>query len=257
MKKDVTEYTVKQLAELAKVSVKTLHHYDKIGLLQPAYRAANGYRVYTREQLLILQQILFYKELEFSLADISKIILAADFSLLESLQFHRQQIEQRIHKSQQLIETIDKTIHVLTNCEVESMTDEEIYVGFKAEEVDSIRAEAMHKWGEPQVVACEARIKQLSKQDWQLHLQQGEEIYQAIADSMVLAIESDEVQALIGRMHQHLRFYWNVDLVALRGLAEMYISDERFTAYFDQFAPGLADYIHKAIGEYTKNDFLL
>jgi DNA-binding transcriptional MerR regulator len=86
-------YTVKKIAELSGVSVRTLHFYDEIGLLKPAFIGKNGYRYYEREQLLILQQVLFYRKLGFGLEEIQKIVTSPTFNKIEALQAHRSQLE--------------------------------------------------------------------------------------------------------------------------------------------------------------------
>src|SRR3954462_3076814 len=101
-------YTVKQVAALSGVSVRTLHFYDEVGLLKPAYVGANGYRFYEVPQLLSLQQILFYRELGIELKQIKEILGRADFEKIAALESHRQVLEQNLTRTQTLIETIDK-----------------------------------------------------------------------------------------------------------------------------------------------------
>src|SRR5215831_2656010 len=102
-------YTVKQVAAMSGVSVRALHFYDELGLLKPAYHGANGYRFYEEPQLLILQQILFYRELGFELKEIQRILNRADFEKLPALQSHRKVLQKDLVRVQRLIETIDKT----------------------------------------------------------------------------------------------------------------------------------------------------
>src|SRR3954467_13114326 len=99
-------YTVKQLTAMSGVSVRTLHFYDEMGLLKPAYYGTNGYRFYEEPQLLMLQQILFYRELKFELKQIKKILGKADFEKLAALQSHRQVLQQKSVRTGSLIDTI-------------------------------------------------------------------------------------------------------------------------------------------------------
>src|SRR5438874_5680632 len=103
-------YTVKQVAALSGVSVRTLHFYDQTGLLKPAYVGANGYRFYEEPQLLTLQQILFYRELGFELKQIKRILSRADFEKIAALRSHRNVLRKNLARTQPLIPTIDKTI---------------------------------------------------------------------------------------------------------------------------------------------------
>src|SRR6202163_1883665 len=121
-------YTVKQVAAMSGVSVRTLHFYDETGLLAPAYLGANGYRFYEEPQLLILQQILFYRELGFELKQIQRILGRADFEKVAALQSHRKVLEQDLIRTQSLIETIDKTIQHLQG--TKKMNSQEMFAGF-------------------------------------------------------------------------------------------------------------------------------
>ena len=120
-------YTVKQVAAMSGVSVRTLHFYDETGLLKPAYLGANGYRFYEEPQLLKLQQILFYRELGFELKQIKKILGRRDFEIVAALQAHRKILAKNLTRTQTLIETIDKTVQHLKG---KKMKSEEMFIGF-------------------------------------------------------------------------------------------------------------------------------
>ena len=121
-------YTVKQVAAMSGVSVRTLHFYDETGLLKPAYHRANGYRFYEEPQLLTLQQILFYRELGFELKQIKQILGRANFEKVAALQSHRKVLQENLTRTRRLIETIDKTIKHLKG--TKKMKSEEMFVGF-------------------------------------------------------------------------------------------------------------------------------
>lgn len=121
-------YTVKQVAAMSGVSVRTLHFYDETGLLKPAYLGANGYRFYEEAQLLTLQQILFYRELEFELKQIKRILGRRDFEIAAALRSHRQVLQKNFTRTRTLIETIDKTIQHLKG--TKKMKTKEMFEGF-------------------------------------------------------------------------------------------------------------------------------
>lgn len=121
-------YTVKQVARMSGVSVRTLHFYDETGLLKPAYHGANGYRFYEQPQLLTLQQILFYRELGFELKEIKKILERPDFQNVAALESHRQVLQKNLARTRGLMETIDKTIQHLKGAR--TMKNEEMFAGF-------------------------------------------------------------------------------------------------------------------------------
>src|SRR5689334_22230170 len=122
-KEPTMTYTVKQVADMSGVSVRTLHFYDESGLLKPAHIGANGYRFYEEPQLLILQQILFYRELGFELKRIKRIMDQPDFEKVAALESHRQVLQADQTRTGSLIETIDKTIKHLKGIETMKTDD--------------------------------------------------------------------------------------------------------------------------------------
>src|SRR5207247_1449009 len=127
-----TMYTVKQLSDLAGVSVRTLHYYDEIGLLKPECYGANGYRFYGDEALLRLQQILFFKELDFSLDEISEIVSNPGFDMIAALRTHKKALQQRQTKLSRLIRTVDQTIQHLQG--TAKMEQADMFEGFSEEQ---------------------------------------------------------------------------------------------------------------------------
>ncbi|TLN15223.1 MerR family transcriptional regulator, partial [bacterium] len=138
-------YTVKQLARLAGVSVRTLHHYDQIGLLRPNLRTPAGYRIYQHTDLLRLQQILFYRELDVPLAEIQALLDRPGFDPVRALKDHRQSLHEKAARLARLIETIDQTLSQYTK-EI-PMKDEELYKGFTPEQAKRYRREAAESYG--------------------------------------------------------------------------------------------------------------
>src|SRR5580704_9523441 len=144
-------YTVKQLAAMSGVSVRTLHFYDETGLLRPAYHGANGYRFYEEPQLLTLQQILFYRELGFELKQIERILGRADFEKVSALQSHRKVLQKNLTRTRSLIETIDKTIQHLKG--TKKMKNKEMFAGFSVAAGDDRFGEHI-KLGGVEAVDC-------------------------------------------------------------------------------------------------------
>ena len=138
-------YSVQQLAKLAGVSVRTLHLYDEMGLLKPSLRTEAGYRLYEEKELLRLQQVLFYKELDFPLKDIGIILDDPDFDRIKALESHRITLQTRKARMEDLLSTIDKTIRHLKQ-EV-MLSHEELYKGLPKERAEEWRKEATEKWG--------------------------------------------------------------------------------------------------------------
>ena len=248
----MTEYSVQQLSALAGVSVRTLHHYDRVGLLKPARRSEKGYRFYGKEELLKLQQVLFYRELDFPLKEIAKIINDPYFDLLKGLEFHKAELQKRADRYQVLLATLEKTITEL-KAKKEMMTDEEMYKGFTKEEMKTMRREVVERWGEEELLAVEERIRILGKEGWEDHQQKGEEINQLLAELSTLDPGDEHVQKAIALHHRHLNFYYEVDAGRYKGLGAMYVEDDRFSAYYDKYKEGLAKFLGKAIHVYCHN----
>jgi DNA-binding transcriptional MerR regulator/quercetin dioxygenase-like cupin family protein len=140
-------YTVKQVAAMSGVSVRTLHFYDETGLLKPAHYGANGYRFYDEPQLLTLQQILFYRELGFELKQIEQILGRADFERVAALQSHRKVLQENLARTRTLIETIDNTIQHLKG--TKNMKSEEMFLGFSVDAGKDRFGERIKLGGEP------------------------------------------------------------------------------------------------------------
>ncbi len=241
-------YTVKQLAKLAGVSARTLHYYDEIGLLKPETVGENGYRYYSRTDLLRLQQILFYKELDFSLQEIGEMLEQPGFDLREALESHRLALRQRVERLQRLIGTVDQTLlHLEGRVE---MDDKQIFSGWSEEKQKGYEQEIRERYGER---AFEGVT------DWNSYTPEQKEaikaesaaIYQALGQAMDKGPGSPEAQALVARWHNHLRYFYEPSLDRLRGLAEMYTQDERFRANFEKVRPGLTEFMKEAIEVYV------
>ena len=140
-------YTVKQVATMSGVSVRTLHFYDEEGLLEPAYTGSNGYRYYEEQQLLTLQQILFYRELGIELRQIRQLLGRPDFQRVDALRSHRAALEERLARTRQLLETIDHTIDHLEGRK--PMKEEQIFAGFTVAAGDDRFGERVRLGGEP------------------------------------------------------------------------------------------------------------
>jgi DNA-binding transcriptional MerR regulator len=148
-------YTVKEVAKMSGVSVRTLHFYHEAGLLDPAYVAANGYRFYEEPQLLTLQQILFYRELGFELKEIKRVLAHTDHERIAALESHRQRLEHNLGRTACLISTIDRTIEHLKRSSV--MRSEELFAGFTVRPGEDRFAEQINLRGEPSDCKVSAR----------------------------------------------------------------------------------------------------
>ncbi len=247
-------YTVKQLAKLSGVSVRTLHWYDEIGLLKPAYHGPNRYRYYGEAELLLLQQILFYRELGFSLGEIQNLLSAKDFDILNALNSHRKALQQEISTKTSLLTTLDKTIKRLKGAQ--SMTDAELYHGFdpaRQKEYETYLVEYRGTQAEDLLFQSKKRTAKWGKDQWDTVKNQGDAIHKALAVAIVngLSPESDEVQKII---HQHYQFtaqFYDVTQEVYVGLTHLYVDHPDFKKFFDVYHPQMIDFIGKAMRYYA------
>lgn len=251
MEKGSQRYSVKSLAELAGVSVRTLHHYDEIDLLKPSFRSDKGYRFYQKAELFRLQQIMFYKMLGYELSEIKQALDSEDFDLIKSLQSQRKALSAKASNLKKLISTIDKTIHELKNQEG-MITDKEMYEGFSEDEVEAIKAETQERWGD-EATAVNERIKAMSKKSWADTKQEAAEINLWLANLIHKPVQDIEVQKVVQLHFNHMNKFYEVSEERYRGLANMYVEDERFKAHYDAVKPGLAEFLKKAIHQFCDN----
>jgi DNA-binding transcriptional MerR regulator len=244
-------YTVKQLSDLAGVSVRTLHYYDAIGLLNPTKVATNGYRYYDDAALLRLQQILFYREIGLELMQIKDVLESPDFDLLAALRSHRTVLQEKINRLQNLVGTVDTTIMHLAG-EVD-MTRKRLFEAFSEEKQKHYERVARLQYGPERVNESIKRWNSYSEQQREAIRQEGGQIYNDVVDAIEAgkSPHSAEVQAIMQRWHEHLRYFYEPDLDVLRGLGEGYNSHPDFIANFQQMHPDLPAYLSQAIAQYV------
>lgn len=242
-------YTVRRLAKLAGVSVRTLHYYDEIGLLKPSRTGLNGYRYYDEPALLRLQQILFYREMDLDLQRIKDVIDQPNFDLVRALQLHRQALEAKIQRLFTLMDTVDTTINHLTG-EL-PMSKKKIFEGFSAEQQKAYEEEAVQQWGEDAVRPTIKRWNSYSEEKKQAIMAEGGAVYEDIIKDMAKGPRSPEVQGHLARWHQHLRYFYEPTLEILRGLGDHYHDHPEFNATFTAMHADLPAFLKEAINFYV------
>ena len=245
-----THFTVKQLADVAGVSARTLHYYDEIGLLKPARDPGNGYRIYAYPALLRLQQILFLRELGFSLDDIQTILDQPGFDLLPALEQHRQTLKERQERLEHLLLTVERTIlHLRGSIEMES---KELFEGFSAEKQKEYEEEIRQRYGEENLRVSRQRWGSYSEEKKRQIMEEGGVNYQALVAAMPYGPASPQAQEGVARWHQHLRYFNEPTTEVLLGLGDLYNEDPRFAAFFQRIHPVLADFMRQAIQIYCQ-----
>ena len=242
------KYTVKQLAKLAGVTTRTLHYYDEIGLLRPESHGDNGYRYYGNEAILRLQQILFFRELDFSLDQIKAIIDRPDFDMLRALESHKRALSERVERIHHLIHTVDQTILHLQGEIV--MAQKDFYTGFDEEKQKGYADEATRRWGNT-AASSQQRWEESSREQKNEILAELHDISEGVAAHMEQGPEGPEVQYWIERWHKAINaHFYDCSLEIFESLGHMYVEDPAFTETYEKIRPGMAAFMEKAMVHY-------
>lgn len=251
----MTGYQVGDAARIARVSVRTLHHYDEIGLLSPSGRSASGYRLYNDADLERLQQVLFYRELGLPLDEIRRVMTDPGFDRREALLAQRDLLEAQAVRAQALLDAVDKAIAAID--EGVRMTNDEMFEVF-GEEQREYQKEAEERWGETDAYKeSTRRAKGYTKAEWEQIKAEGDAIEEDFATLYLdgAAPGDPEVQDVVERHRLMIdkRFYPCSRQMHAQ-LGQMYVADPRFTAHYDQHAEGLAQFVCDATAVAAENE---
>jgi DNA-binding transcriptional MerR regulator len=245
-------YTIKELAGLAGVTTRALRYYDQVGILKPARIGDNGYRYYDRENLLTLQQILFFRELDVPIKEILFLLNQPEFELLSSLRNHQDAIRDRITRYQKLMDTIQQTISDLEGDN--EMKDSDLFSGFDEKKH---QAEAEARWGDT------SQYKQ-SQHRWALYSEEkkaeikelgGEITRRMVSDDPQARVDDPDVQAAISEYYQYLnQFFYSCEVGFLRTLADMWVDDPRFAVNYERIREGGAEFVREAVHYFCDQD---
>lgn len=238
---------VKEVADLVGISVRTLHHYDEIGLLNPD-STVSGYRLYSSKDLETLQQILFFKELGFSLKKIKELINCPSFDREKALEIQRKLLWEKRSRLDKMITTIDKTLRNAKG-EIE-MSDKEKFAGFDFRH-NPYEQEARDRWGDQAVNAFDAKLNEMPAGEQQALADDFNTLYRELAAMRHLNPTEDEAQKGIEKWYNYLNTIGNYTYDAFKGLGQLYVDDERFAKNIDQFGEGLARFMCDAMKIYA------
>lgn len=251
------EYTVQKLGKMAGVSTRTLRYYDEIGILKPARINSSGYRIYGQKEVDRLQQILFYRESGVSLESIKEIVTDPSFDSAIALKVHREKLLAKREQLDLLIANVDKTIAV-TEGSIK-MTNKEKFEGFKQKMIDDNEEkygeEIRAKYGNEQVDKSNKKIKGMTEEQNAQIEKLGNDVITTLNEAFATGDPAGELAQKAADLHrQWLSFFWeSYTKEAHAGIAQMYVDDERFTAYYDKNQPGTATFLRDAVLIYTGN----
>ena len=252
----MNKYGVKEVSKLSGLTVRALHYYDKIGLLKPLNRTEAGYRHYGEKELLRLQQILFYKELDFPLKEIIELLEEPEFNLIDALESHKSALVARKKRISNLLITIDQTINHLKKDDIMSKP-EMLYEGLPKEMGTTYRKEAMKKYGKDVVEHSEKELLKLGKEGFKKLREEFEQLQNELFELRNETPQSEKVQELIAQHYKVIRAFWgtsnskNNQAAAYAGLGQLYVNDERYTTRDGQPQPEFALFLQKAMGHFA------
>lgn len=250
------EYTISTLAKIAGISTRTLRYYDQCGLLSPVRISTNGYRIYGQKEVDRLQQILFYRELGVSLDEIKNILSAPDFDAKTTLENHFTALLAKRKQLDMLIATVEKTLKSLKG-EI-TMTDREKFEGFLdriiSDNEEKYGAEIRKKYGDESVDRANDKVRNMTQKQY-LEAERLAEAYQEVLkEAFKQGDPASELAQKACDLHRQWLccYYDDYSKDYHMGLAQMYVDDPRFTAYYDKVMPGCAVFLHDAIMVYCK-----
>lgn len=252
------EYNIHQLAKISGVSTRTLRYYDQIALLRPAGISPGGYRIYRQKEVDILQQILFYRALGVPLKEIKKILEAPNYNAEQALRSHLNALLIERDRINRLIENVSRTIRASKGEII--MQDYEKFEGFKQQLITdndaSYGKEIRQKYGSRAVDASYQKIRGMDEARWQ-HAESLRTEYEKLLREAILQGDptGEPAQRACDLHRQWICMFWKEGAYSKethKGLAELYLSDERFTAYYEQIAAGCTEFFCTAIRFYCE-----
>lgn len=238
-------YTIKEIADLAGVTTRTIRYYDEIGLLDPALTGDNGYRYYDQDSLLSLQQILFFRELDVPLKEIQLIMSRPDFNLLSTLENHRSALHIKVRRLDTLIDTLDQTIATVKGDG--TMSDKDVFKGFDENQYED---EVRERWGDsPRYAESQAKWSSYSKeQKAVIKVEGGRLAVRMVSEDPDASPDDPDVQTAIGEYHAYLnKYFYTCDISFLRGLADNWVQDPRFAINYERVREGGATFVREAV----------
>ncbi|HST81145.1 MAG TPA: MerR family transcriptional regulator [Kineosporiaceae bacterium] len=249
MKITENSWSVGDVARLAGVTVRALHHYDRIGLLRPSVRSSAGYRGYHQLDLARLQRILAYRELGFALEDIARLLDDPDSDPVARLRHQHDLVLERIERLRQIAAVLERTMEAHTMGI--KLTAEEMLEVFGEHDPTQYADEVQERWGDTDAYQqSKRRTSSYTKDDWIRIKAEQEATGTRLAEVMAAGLPADSPQAMAAAEAHRLlidRYFYDLSREQHVGLAEMYLADPRFRKTYEDVAPGLAQYVHDAI----------
>lgn len=251
------EYSMKELSALSGVTARTLRWYDEIGLLKPSRIAESGYRYYGPAQVDRLQDILFYRSIGFELARIKVMMDDPSYNRMEALRSHLKALQEKRSELDRVIASVRETIHTQERNEI--MSDDKKFEAFKKKAVEENERrygkEIREKYGDAEVDASNAAAMKVTREQYAQWNAWGDEIKAKLCKAVQAGsgVDSEEAAEIVRLHKQWLTVAMHsYDAARHRGIAQLYVLDERFTAYYDGEVKGCAQFLCDAVQHWVK-----
>ena len=242
-------HTVGEVASLAGVTVRTLHHYDRIGLLVPSGRSDSGYRLYAYGDLERLREIQLLRELGFGLDAIGRLLDVRAYDRRSALTAQRDLLVERLERTRRIIRGVDRALKA--TAEGKEMDETEMFEGLEEFDQTRYEAEVEQRWGDSEAYKeSKRRTSRYGKADWTRIKKEGDAVFARLAELLARGARADGREAMdLAEEHRlHIdHWFYACSAVMHRELAEAYTADPRFEEYFEKHASGLAGYVQEAI----------
>jgi DNA-binding transcriptional MerR regulator len=241
-------YTIKEIADLAGVTTRTLRYYDQLGLLIPSEIGNNGYRYYDHNCLLRLQQVMYFRELDVPLKEILDILSRPDFQILPALENHRDALVDQEKRINKLLETLERTISSLQG--EGNMSEKEYFEGFDETQYEE---ETRERWGgTPQYAESQRKWSSYSRDQQEEIKEEGGRISIRMVTKNPEASPGDpDVQVAVGEYYEYLnKYFYTCEVEFIRGLADMWVQDPRFAVNYESIREGGAAFVREAVHIY-------
>lgn len=249
-------YRIKEVADLLGISVRMLHHYNKIDLIKPESFTEAGYRLYSDDNLSMLQQVLFFRELNFSLQEIKEIINNKNFNQMKALETHKTMLKEKIKKLEKIIETVDKTINSIKGGA--KMDKKEMFETFDMTDIEKHQKEYYEEtkinYGHTKAYQeSQKKTAHYTKKDWKEITEKGTLLYKKLASLITVDVKSQSVQTIVDELRNYIStYFYDCTIKIFQGLGQLYVTDPRFTKNIDQYGEGLAEFLKDAIDVYCE-----
>lgn len=245
-------YKINEISKITGISPRMLRHYDKLDLLRPNKSNENNYRIYTDEDLCKLQEILFFKELDFSLEEIKIILKNPNYDRTEAFSHQKTILLKKIDRLNEIVLSLEDSINKIRK---EQKMSEKNFKSFSMEEIEKYQNEVKELYGNTNAhKEYKEKTKDYKKDDFDKIQQEMNKKLESIAIYMIKGFDSKEVQGAIHEYREYINTnFYNCTIDIFRGLGELYISDKRFSENIDKIRTGLSEFLEKAIKFYCDN----